>query len=182
MLRSSPSPVATVVLVAVPLAVLPAPTPGLVWALVLVLDAVDDDGSPSLVDGNQHLIALCYIPAFLVEATAVPAASAHLGLGSRICLDPQQSAWRTCRGWRRSLVMFHCRAPLPALRPARVGIRSVALQLGPLRLWLCHVSPGPMLACGCGSLGRPSAVSTGPRLLGRYLVLQGSTPVWVHGF
>ena len=45
MLRSSPSPVATVVLVAVPLAVLPASTPGLVWALVLVLDAVDDDFS-----------------------------------------------------------------------------------------------------------------------------------------
>ena len=57
MLRGSPSPVATVVLVAVPLAVLPAPTPGLVWALVLVLDAVDDDGGPPLVDGNQHFLS-----------------------------------------------------------------------------------------------------------------------------
>ena len=57
MLRSSPSPVATVVLVAIPLAVLPASTPGLVWALVLVLDAVDDDGGPSLVDSNQHFLS-----------------------------------------------------------------------------------------------------------------------------
>ena len=40
---------ATVVLVAILLAVLSGSTPGLVWALVLVLDAVDDDGGVPLV-------------------------------------------------------------------------------------------------------------------------------------